>query len=269
VKAEVWLTQATRQLAMAAVSTARLDALVLLEDATSKDRGWLLAHPEFKLPAAQTSELKKLLNRRAQHEPLAYIRGKATFYGCEFVITPHVLVPRPESEAMIDSLKALVDLPLTVRLTDVGTGSGALGITAKLELPKARVELVEIDAEALQTAKTNVDKFTLDVIVTFSDLLTRAKQSSDVLLCNLPYVPDDYPINQAATWEPKLALFGGSDGLDLYRKLFNQVAKLPSKPLYILTEALPEQHYALITIAGQAGYKLLETNDFVQIFRYQ
>src|SRR4051812_1134769 len=104
----VWLQTAQQQLMIAGVATARLDALVLLEDITDKDRAWLLAHPEFKLNTVQVIKLKKLLKQRAQHVPLAYVRGRTEFYGRTFLITPAVLEPRPESETMVAMLKKLV-----------------------------------------------------------------------------------------------------------------------------------------------------------------
>jgi release factor glutamine methyltransferase len=264
-----WLRQAERTLQSAGIGTARLDVLVLLEDVTGKDRAWLLAHPDHKLSSGQVAILTKLLNRRARHEPLAYLRQKTEFYGREFIITPAVLEPRPESETMIDLLKKLPDLPSTVQIADVGTGSGALGITAKLELPNSRVELLEIDLEALKIAQKNVDKYTMDVIVTESDLLNKSSKQHDVLLCNLPYVPDSHTINQAASREPALAIFGGADGLDVYRRLFAQVKRLQKQPLFILTESLPPQQPVLQTIAEEAGYQLAETDDFIQVFRQQ
>jgi release factor glutamine methyltransferase len=268
-----WLKQANQELQTAGIGTARLDSLVLLEDGTGKDRAWLLARPGFELLPAQVIRLRKLLTRRAAHEPLAYIRGKTEFYGREFVLTQAVLEPRPESEAMIGLLKTLDQKGLLkpndrqkLKIADVGTGSGALGITAALELSKALVELIDIDPEALKVAKTNVDKFTLNISLIKSDLLEQSSQDYDVLLCNLPYVPDSYHINQAATHEPSVAIFGGPDGLDLYRRLFKQVAKLPQQPLYILTEALPPQHASLEQLANKSGYKLKQTDDFVQVF---
>jgi len=268
-----WLRSAEQQLAAAGIGTARLDSLVLMEDATGKDRAWLLAHPDHELSPMQVAKLKKLLKRRVEHEPLAYIRGRAEFYGREFVLTPAVLQPRPESETMIDLLKTL---PLfgsakhqkstQVCIADIGTGSGALGITAQLELPQTRVELIEIDSKALKIAQINVDKFTLTVPVIKSDLLSAAQTSYDVLLCNLPYVPDNFQINPAAMQEPSMAIFGGPDGLNVYRKLFEQLRQRPRKPLYILTEALPPQHPELAQIAAAAGFRQHHSQDFIQVF---
>jgi release factor glutamine methyltransferase len=261
-----WLKVAESQLSAAGVETARLDALVLLEDTQKVDRAKLLAEPTLKINAKNESLLKKLLKQRASHVPLAYVRGKVEFYGREFVIRPGVLVPRPESEAVIDCLKQLDKLPVQPKIADIGAGSGALGITAAIEVAGSRLELLEIDSKALEIAKMNVDLFTLEIEAKKSDLLTNSGQFNDVLLCNLPYVPDDYPLNRAAEHEPALALFGGLDGLDLYRKLLRQVKSLSFQPLYLLTESLPMQHSALTALAEQTGYKLVKTDGFIQVF---
>jgi release factor glutamine methyltransferase len=262
-----WLPKATKKLEQAGTGTARLDALVLLEDVTGRDRAWLLAHPEHELSPDEQAELTKLLNKRAEHQPLAYVRGKTEFYGRTFVITPAVLEPRPESESMIDLLKKLPNLPGKPFIADVGTGSGALGITAALELPNASVELLEIDLRALKVAQINVDKYTTSIKATQSDLLHGAVQKNDVLLCNLPYIPDNYALNQAAEREPSIAIFGGPDGLDLYRQLFKQVKELPKQPLFILTEVLPSQHRELAQIASRSGYRSVQVDDFTQVFK--
>lgn len=271
---EQWLDLAQKKLYTAGVETARLDALVLLEDVIGLDRAHLLAHPDTNISTAQMTQLQKLLSLRATHAPLAYVRGKTEFYGRSFLITPAVLEPRPESETMIDMLKALVaDGSVTkvgpgpLMIADVGTGSGALGITAALEVQNSQVELLDIDKNAAQVAKLNVDKFTLNARVLLGDLLAAANQEYDFLLCNLPYVPDHHRINQAASHEPKLAIFGGLDGLDLYRKLFTQIGKRSKRPLFLLLESFPSQHRGLQRYARSVGYKLLKTDGFIQAYK--
>ncbi len=270
-----WLHDCTKLLTESAVTTPRLDTLVLTEYCLNHDRAWILAHPEFKLTATQIDKLKNLLNRRALHEPLAYILERQEFYGAEFKITSSVMQPRPESEAFIDLLRELIasheltiDQDKIIEIADVGCGSGVLGITAALQFPNCRVTLLDIDKNALNIAKFNVDKFTLNISTVESDLLSASNHNYTVLLCNLPYVPDKYPlVNRAAQYEPPKALFGGKDGLDVYRKLFNQIQKRPEKPLYILSESLVFQHQEMTLIAHESGYKAVKTLGLVQTFR--
>lgn len=261
---DLWLKKATTAFEKVGIGTARLDALVLLEDATGKDRAYLLAHPEINLTNNQLEKLAKQTEQRKKHVPLAQIRGKTEFYGREFVINKDVLEPRPESETMIDVLKYL-KLPLKPRVADIGTGSGAIGITAALEIPKSKVTLTDIDPKCLGVARKNSNKHSASVTLINSDMLEEVPLT-DVILANLPYVPDSYEINRAAMNEPRIAIFGGQDGLDLYRKLFEQIATLKEKPLFVLTESLPFQHKKLAQISNHAGYKQSKEIDFIQVF---
>lgn len=263
------LADATVTLTRAGIATARLDVLVLLEDVTGRDRAQLLAHLDTILTPVQHATLVEMLNRRAEHEPLAYIRNKTEFYGREFYVDYHVLEPRSESETMIDLLLQIKsNTPLNI--IDVGTGSGALAITAKLALPKTEVVVVDIDDDCLSIAARNAQTLHADIELLQSDLLTavpRGTLRGAVLLCNLPYVPDSFQINPAAMREPRLAIFGGPDGLDLYRRLFTQLADSETKPTMILTESLPPQHDELKTIAAEAGFVLDRSQDFIQCFK--
>lgn len=265
-KADDWLKQASDRLKDVGISSARLDALILLEDCTHHDRGWLLAHPELKLSPTQLKKLNKQIEIRATHEPIAYIRGFCEFYGRRFKMNRHVLEPRPESETMVELLLKL-PLPGKPKIADIGTGSGAIGITAKLELPEAEVDLYDIDSACLAVARHNAVLHELHLHAYKRDLLSRPVRSYDAILANLPYVPDRWQINEAAAMEPRIAIFGGKDGLDLYRRMFEQIVSAPTKPRFVLTECLPPQHEQLQTVAESGGYKLLKSRDFIQIFR--
>jgi release factor glutamine methyltransferase len=266
---QYWLKTATQYLAAKGVQTARLDALVLLEDIARIDRAKILSEPDMEIKVTAVALLQKLLIRRANHEPLAYIRGRVEFYGRPFKISNAVLVPRPESETMIDLLKGLPDMPPSPQIADVGSGSGALGITAAIELPEARVTLIELDDQALEVSQLNVVFHATGNTTIKSNLLAQSSKNYDILLCNLPYVPDDYLVNQAANHEPKIALFAGTDGLSLYRELFDQISGLTKKPLYILCEAFPNQHLEIVRLASTIGYTLTKTNDFILVLRHQ
>lgn len=267
-RAEDWLKEAARRLVAVGVPSARLDSLVFLEDCVGKDRAYLLAHPELELSREQLNKLNKKIKRRLKHEPLAYIRGFTEFYGRRFKINKRVLEPRPESETMIDLLKTL-KLPKALLIADIGTGSGALGITAKLEIPEAQVDLYDIDSACLAVARHNCALHELQLQTLKRDLLSRPAKNYELILANLPYVPDTWKINQAAAQEPKIAIFGGPDGLDLYRRLFGQISTLTARPKYVLTEALPPQHKKLTAIAKAAGYNLSKGQDFISVFKNQ
>lgn len=262
---DAWLRDSTTQLSNAGVGTARLDCFVLLEDVTEHDRSWLLAHPEHTLNESTIDALRIKLERRTHHEPLAQIRGKTEFYGREFIVSEDVLEPRPESETMIELLKGL-QLPDHPHIVDIGSGSGALGITAKLETPNAVVTLLDIDPRALTVSEANAKKHHTNTPCIESDLLANAPARIDAILANLPYVPDDYHINEAASHEPRIAIFGGPDGLDVYRRLFEQLQSMSKAPRYILTESLPFQHADVKAIAMHAGYHMIESEDFIQVF---
>ncbi len=259
------LAQGTSRLQKAGIGTARLDVLVLLEDCLRTSRAHILAHPELKLQRPALQKLEKWLARREQHEPLAYIRGFSEFYGRSFKIDKRVLQPRPESETMIDLLKTL-RLPINPSIADVGAGSGALGITAVLEVPHSTSDLFEIDTAALAVAKRNVKKHKVSARCFYSDLLRASRGTYDVVLANLPYVPSYHYVNEAAGHEPRLAIYGGGDGLEIYRRLFNQLSGHRSPPRYVLTESMPPQHGRLEDIATAAGYRETARRDFIQVF---
>jgi release factor glutamine methyltransferase len=240
-----------------------------MSDELGRDKSWVLAHPEYVLQGSVLKKLSTKITQRAHHVPLAYIRGKAEFYGREFVVNEHVLVPRPESEAMIDLLKQVTNPNSQVSIIDVGTGSGCLAITAKLELPNSTVVALDVSHECLRVAKQNATKLVADIMFLESNLLdsmqdSRFKIQDSILLANLPYVPNDYPINNAATHEPTLALFGGSDGLELFRRLFSEAKELEAR--CIVTESLTEQHAQLAQIARNNSFRLTASDGLAQLF---
>jgi len=261
-----FLKASTQTLALAGIESARLDALMLLEDALGKNRAQLLAHPETGLSLTTEVELNNKIAQRAQHRPLAYIRGKALFYGREFFVDEHVLVPRPETESVIELLLQ-ADLQPQPKIADIGTGSGCIGITAALELPNSTVWLLDNDAPALQVPRQNARALSANnTSLMQNDLLEGVTEQFDVIIANLPYVPQTIALNKAATFEPPQAIFSGHDGLDHYQRFWQQIAGLPSKPQVVITESLPFQHHQLATLARHAGYYLAATDHFAQSF---
>lgn len=267
-KINEWLNQAQIKLDQAGLDTARLDALVLLCDVVEHDKAWVLAHSESVLTTAQLHTLNEQLQRREAHEPLAYIRGHAEFYGRDFLVDERVLVPRPESECIINVFKKYATL--TSVIVDVGTGSGALAITAKLELPSAQVIATDIDKGCLEVAQQNTAKLGADITFYAGDLLEPLLDNNaplpDMLLCNLPYVPEKRDINKAASHEPRQAIFSGTDGLQHYRELCKQLTQLATKPRYVITEVMEPEHHALTDLFDKTGYEQRDEDGLVQCF---
>jgi len=249
------------------IESARLDTLILLEDVLQIDRAHLLAHPERTISEADLQQLNTFITQRSKSIPLAYIRGKAAFFGREFIVDKQTLVPRPESEDMISLLLMLPSQQVT-SLADIGTGSGCLGITAALERPQAKVYVYDTSAAALQVAAKNAELHQVGVRAAIQDLLQGDAQVYDVVLANLPYVPNEYPINRAASHEPPEALFSGPDGLEHYRRLWQQIAKRDAslRPQDVITEALAGQHEQLAQLAAGAGYRLRAARGLAQHF---
>ncbi len=271
-----WIKQNTEKLKAAGIGSAQLDCLILLEDTLKVDRAKLLAHPEMDIKQVQLKKLNGQIIRRVKHEPLAYIRGKTEFYSRDFYIDKRVLEPRPESETIIDLLMKQLEhqtSKIEHLIIDIGAGSGALAITAKLELPGAKVIATDIDPKCLAVTRKNAKTYNAEIELLQGDMLEPLQTSNiehrTTILANLPYVPDRWQINEAAAQEPRIAIFGGPDGLDLYRKLFSQTKSLEIKPLLIFTEALPPQHEELAKIARAASYELVQSQDFIQVFNRQ
>lgn len=263
-----WLKASMIKLRDAGVDSPRRDCMVLVEDLLGKDRSWVNAHGEYELTEEQVASLDRQIKKRLNRVPLAYIRGKAWFYKRFFEVNLDVLIPRPESESFIELLlemhkeKSLENS----RIADIGTGSGALGITAALEIPGASVDLYDVSDAALDMARKNANNHEVPLGFYKSDLLDDLKDRYDILLANLPYVPDDLVTSPEIKAEPKLALFSGDDGLDHYQRFWQQTKDLGHKPKYILAESLEDQHGELEKMAKKAGYNLQKTEVLVQQF---
>lgn len=266
-----FLHAASLMLSRINIPSAHLDSLLLLEDELDKDRAYLLAHPETIITPIHLLRLQQNLLRRARHEPIAYIRGHAPFYGRIFQVTQDTLIPRPESEDLInllvDQLRRDCHDTTVLRIADIGTGTGCLGITAALELQSRYIDLYDNEQRALKVAKKNARAHAIDPRYYCENLLNAATyRHYDIVLANLPYVPDNDHVNQDATFEPASAIFGGSDGLELYRLFWEQLASLNYCPRYILTESYVVQHQKLAIYAEQNGFQLSRVKNLAQLF---
>jgi len=264
-----WLTL-TAGILESSSDTPALDAELLLADELVKSRSWLFAHDDEEISADKQNNLELKVERRRANEPLAYIREKVEFFGRKYSINNHVLVPRPESEALIElGTKLSKDIVAAgqIKIADIGSGSGVLGITLALELGgDTRPDFYDVDGNTLILAEKNAQLYGVRGKYIQSDLLEAIAVPYDIILANLPYVPNDFPINLAAKNEPTLALYGGADGLDLYRRMFDQLKSFDWIPQLVLVETLPFQHRDLEKIALSSGFKLIETIDLAQAY---
>jgi release factor glutamine methyltransferase len=248
------------------IRTARLDALILLEHATGKDRPWLLAHQDESIDESAQKLLSELVQKRSKRIPLPQLTGKQEFWGLEFKITPDVLIPRPESEKIVEF--ALEFKHEQADVLDVGTGCGCIAIALAKERPDWKISAGDVSHAALKIAQNNAQKHSVAIDFHLSNLLNEISGKFDVITANLPYVRIGHKSNLTpeATKEPAVALFGGPDGLDLYRQLFKQVPKHSKIGTLIIVEADPWQHAELIRIAKAAGFSLKAQDRFVLAF---
>ena len=215
---------------LAAISdTPALDASVLLAHIVDKPRTWVMAHPDLSLKTEQQAGLNAALERLERGEPFPYVLGHWEFFGLDLNVTPDVLIPRPETETLVEKAIAWLQAsPERRTIADVGTGSGAIGITLAMHVPESYILATDISFPALQVAKRNADKFDVagridfvqcDLLPTHPDPLPTYLHF-DLICSNLPYIPTPALQNLSVFGkEPTIALNGGEDGLALIRRL--------------------------------------------------
>jgi len=221
------LLQGTTLLDDAAVGVARLTAEVLLAHALHRDRAYLYGHPEHELSEIEWLHYGRYLHERMQGKPTQYITGRQEFYGREFRVTPDVLIPRPETEHVVET--ALRIAPQAARILDVGCGSGALAMTLRLETGAA-LWASDISPAALRVAAENAQRLQAPVAFVACDLLSAfADGSMDLIVSNPPYVPlgDKAGLQrEVRDWEPHEALFAGPTGLEIYARLVRDAGRV-------------------------------------------
>lgn len=260
-----WLDQAVKRLTIAGVSTAQLDSELILAHVLGHDRTYLHAHPDKIINDQILAKANSDLAKRLRRIPLAYITGVKEFYGRDFIVTPDTLIPRPESETIIDILKNIAKPGM--KLIDIGTGSGCLGISAKLESPQLIVTLADISQAALKVAKNNAEKYGVKFSLLQSDLLTNISGVVDIIIANLPYVDKDWTRSTETNHEPASALFADQSGMSLMIKLLGQAPNNLQTGGYLLLEADPCQHNTLIQIADENHLKLIRRDGYIIAFQ--
>lgn len=262
------------------------DGRALGEGGAGLDRSYLVAHGEEELPAAAEAKLAAALERRMQGEPLAYIVGEKEFYGRKFRVDSRVLIPRPETETLVDLVRERMQSSVRAgRILEIGTGSGCLAVTLALELPEVEVMATDVSAEALMVARENAER--LGVVVRGderrsgaparsdvgarvgfrqADLLAGLAGEFEVLVANLPYVDANWEWLdwESLDYEPAGALYSERNGLAHYARLLEQLGAAEAKvrARWLVLEADPCQQEELARLAVARGWRPAEKRGF-------
>lgn len=266
-----WIHQTTAALKSAGIASARLDTEIILAHTLKKQRTYLHAHGEEILSRRTLDIADARAALRLDRTPIAYIIGHKEFYGRLFKVSPATLIPRPESETIITLLKELSPSSHSLlqeapkQLVDIGTGSGCLGITAKLEMPELNVTLLDISNHALNVAEKNARSLKAEVAIQKSNLLGDYPLRPDIILANLPYVDPEWERSPETEFEPKEALFAHDYGLYLIKNLLEEAGRRTASGCLMFLEADPRQHKAIVAYSKNHGFLLRENRDFIVV----
>ena len=228
-----------------------LEGELLLRHTLNISQTQLYQDLNHELIPKQEKTFWNLVQRRINHEPTAYITGHREFYGLDFYVNPHVLIPRPETELLVEMALTLVQNHRLATIADIGTGCGAIAISLALNLPQFKIYATDISSSALEVAKTNCNKHGVlnRIHLLQGDMLDPLPEPVDLIVSNLPYVKKaELPHVNTARFEPFLALNGGPDGLQKIRRLCQQVNNKLHPPGYLLLEIGQGQDKAVITL---------------------
>ena len=238
--------------------TATFDAQILLEEITGLNLTWFLNHPETGLSVEQNNNLEIAIRKLQAGIPLPYVLGHWGFFGVDFFVNPDVLIPRPETELLVETALAFIQSQSNhnINILDIGTGSGIIPISLAMKSPQATFVAVDISPNALQVGKSNADRYGLTDRITFieADLIPDELENClfDLICANLPYIPTETLINlEVYGKEPTVALDGGPDGLDLIRKLIMRISDLTINWKLILLEIEQRQGSAVSAFVHQ------------------
>lgn len=242
----------------------RLDAELILANSLGKDRVFLHAHPDHELSEAEEKKANIDLERRENREPIAYILGYKEFYGRKFTVSPDVLIPRPETEAIINLAKELKPR----KILDVGTGSGCIAVTLKLEIPESDVSAVDISPKALTVAGQNAANLGAKIAFQESDLLSKVQSKYDLIVANLPYVDKNWDwLSPELAYEPDLALYAEDEGLyDIKRLVCQAEAHLTNRGVLILESDLSQHAKIQDFVDNNTNLTLVKTESLAQMF---
>jgi len=250
--------QRARERLAAVADNPGAEAQTLLASVLGVDRVYLLTYPERTLTPTQIAAFETLVARRAGSEPLPYIIGKRAFFDRDFFVNPAVLIPRPETELLLEAALAFASAREAGVVVDVGTGSGALAVTFAALCPSWRIYAIDVSPAALAVAEHNAERHGVAERITFveGDLLAPlldAPMRADLIMANLPYIPSAISATlDVSRHEPTLALDGGEDGLALIQRLLDQTPALLASDGLMLLEMQYDQGAAITALANTA-----------------
>ncbi|MGA7242529.1 MAG: peptide chain release factor N(5)-glutamine methyltransferase, partial [Terracidiphilus sp.] len=254
-----WLAQAEAQLSTGPhPDRARLDAETLLLHLIGKNKAWLMAHADDDFAGCTAIRFASLLKRRRKGEPIQYITGETEFYGLPFRVTPDVLIPRPETEHLVEKSVGLATVFDKPRIVDIGTGSGVIPVSLAHKLPESQITAIDISGAALSVAEENGRRNGVDIRFLEGDLLAPvAEERFEIIVSNPPYVAavdrDSLSI-EVRDYEPALALFAGDDGLSIYLHLIPQAFAALVPGGFIALEIGYGQQPAIHSLLATAGF---------------
>jgi len=233
---------------------------LLKRNGTERNTAWLAAHGDS--PTSHSDEFRALIQRRLTGEPMQYIIGECEFYGLPFRVTSDVLIPRPETEHLVEKVIELAATFPSPRIVDIGTGSGAIAVALAHHLPNAGLAAIDLTEPVLTIARENAERNAVTIHFLQGDLLNPvAGERFDIVVSNPPYVPEvDRPTLsvEVRDYEPGLALFAGNDGLDIYRRLIPQAFACLASGGFIALEIGYGQSAAIADLLGTAGFCNIE-----------
>lgn len=260
---EIWtvgrlLGWTTEYFAKKNISSARLDAELLLADLLNSDRIYLYVNFDRPLLAEELAAYRMRVKRRAAHEPLAYILGHREFYKLDFLVSPAVLIPRPETEILVEAAIDYCKQFQAARALDLGTGSGAIAVSMLAHLPQLTMIAADFSAAALEIAASNAQKQTLESRIEFvlSDWFDNiSSERFDVIVANPPYIElaDKDKLQPELQYEPHTALFSEIDGLECYRRILNRACEYLNADGRLFFEVGYNQAQAVAELAASSN----------------
>lgn len=251
-----------KRLAAAGLTSPREDAELLLATVLGRTRAFLLAHPEFPVPVAAMRRFSRWIERRSDSYPIQYLRGRQEFFGREFFVDERVLIPRPETELVVEVVLDLLKGMSRPRVLEVGAGSGCIAVTLACERPEAQIVATDVSRAALAVARRNADRHGVQPRVFFLEGRTvqpvEAGQRFDLIVSNPPYVAlgDHRVTPEVARWEPRAALFAGETGLEIHREILAEAAPLLRAGGRLVLEIGENQRAGVVRAARGRGWTL-------------